>query len=76
MSQWDQQCELLAGLSDRVQELLLATIAANSKQGSPTPKFKPTARPRTMAHKARVQSQREKHEALVARVLPSKKKTE
>lgn len=70
MATWDQHCELLATLNDKVEQLFLATIAANSKPGSAKPKFQPYPRPRTMLSKAKRNSARQKHQALVARVLP------
>lgn len=74
MSQYSQEAEILADLVDAVNGLRRDFIMANSKKGAKRPEIPPYPRPRTMLKEARRELRREKHEALVARVLPHKRR--
>lgn len=74
MSTYSPELEALAAIHDAVNQLRVAFIMANSKKGSKKPDIPPYPRPVTMIEEARRQARRERHEALVARVLPHKRR--
>lgn len=74
MSLYSQEAEILADLVDAVNGMRTILIMANSKKGAKRPEIPPYPRPRTMLSEAKRDLRRERHEALVARVLPNKRR--
>lgn len=73
LATWSAEAGMLADLIDSVNALRHTLIAVNSKKGANN-KLTPYPRPRTAIDKVRRRSRQAKHEALVARVLPMRRK--
>lgn len=67
MSQWSPEAGLLAEIVDRLAEVASAVVA--SAGGAPGT-LKPYPRPRTAADRVQARRRRQRHDALVRRVLP------
>lgn len=72
MSSWTPEVEAITQVHDMLKVLVGLTIMANSKKGAKKPDTAPSPRPGTVLDKVRLESKREKHKALVKRVLPNK----
>jgi len=68
-SAFSDEVAALADVSDKVQQVVLALIAANSSKGASVPKFEPYPRPVGAAGRIRHKVMLEKHELLADKML-------
>jgi hypothetical protein len=72
LAQWSQEAGMLADLIDEVRALrYITTLAAGDGNNRPKPPV-PYTRPENAAAKIKEDMRRERHEALVARMLPNR----
>lgn len=72
MAEWSPEVDALAAMVDRLSELILVQLRRAGTKNVPA--FKPYLRPTTAVDRLRDQQRIERHESLVDRVLPHRRR--